>query len=264
MQVPDYTRVAREGAMLNAQVATFLHMAVLAGLNIMVVGPTGVGKTTLLSALGGLIPADRRILVIEDTRELRMRETEDGSPGNCVYFLTRERGLEGTEAITQAHLVRAALRQRPDALTVGEARGGEILDMLKALGTGHRNGLTSLHAETVEEVPTRIRMMLQEAELRMPLTPEAVATLIANAFHLVIALGIEDGQRYVREILEFTGRVEGSQPMRQVLFRWDPYQERLVRTGMRMEREALLERAGFSYQTIIEMDHLVGGGGGWR
>jgi pilus assembly protein CpaF len=251
--IPDYTALAQEGAMLNATGATFLHMAVVAGLNILVVGPTGVGKTTVLSALGGLIPADRRVVVIEDTPELRLRETEDGRPGNCVYFLTRLRGLEGTPPVTQADLVRAALRQRPDALTLGEARGGEILDLLKALATGHRNGLTSLHAESVEEVPLRIKQMFQEAELRVGITHEVVAQWIAHAFHLVISLGLADGERRVREILEFSGGVEGEQPSRQILFRTDPNTGQLQWTGMRMAREALLREHGLSFQTVIDL-----------
>jgi pilus assembly protein CpaF len=252
-EIPDYTRLAQAGAMLNGLAATFLHIAVVAGLNVLVVGPTGVGKTTMLSALGGLIPADRRVVVIEDTPELRMRRTEDGRPGNCIYLLTRLRGLEGTAAVTQADLVRAALRQRPDALTVGEARGGEILDLLKALATGHRNGLTSIHAEGVEEVPIRIKQMFQEADLRVGITNEVVAQWIAHAFHLVVSLALSEGRRYVREILEFSGTVEGEQPSRQVLFRWNPDRGALEWTGMRMARERLLEESGLSFQTIIEL-----------
>jgi len=252
-EIPDYSRLVQVGAMLNGLAATFLHMAVVAGLNVLVVGPTGVGKTTMLSALGGLIPADRRVVVIEDTPELRMRRTEDGRPGNCIYFLTRLRGLEGTAAITQADLVRAALRQRPDALTLGEARGGEILDLLKALATGHRNGLTSIHAEGVEEVPIRIKQMFQEAELRVGITNEVVAQWIAHAFHLVVSLGLFEGRRYVREILEFSGTVEGEQPSRQVLFRRNPDQGELEWTGMRMARERLLEASGLSFQTIVDL-----------
>ena len=252
--VPDYTLLAQEDAMLDAVTATFLHMAVVAGTNILVVGSTGVGKTTVLSALGELIPRDRRIVVIEDTPELRMRQTEDGSPGNCIYFLTRLRGLEGTPAVTQTDLVRASLRQRPDALTLGEARGGEILDLLKALATGHRNGLTSIHAEGVEGVPARVKQMFQEADVRVGISNEAVAQWMAQAFHLVIALGMfPDGRRYVSEILEFSGRVEGEQPARQVLFSYDHKQGRLRWTGMRPTRTQLFEEQGLDFQTVVNL-----------
>ncbi len=257
--VPDYTSLASDGAMLNALAATFLHMAVVAGLNILVVGATGVGKTTVLSALGELIPRGRRIVVIEDTPELRMRDAECDKPGNCIYFLTRLRGLEGTSAVTQTDLVRASLRQRPDALTLGEARGGEILDLLKALATGHRNGLTSLHAEGVEEVPTRIKQMFQEAEVRVGITNEVVAQWIAQAFHLVISLGISpDGRRYVKQILEFSGRVEGEQPARQILFRHDPEAGELTWTGMRLARTDLLEEQGLDFQTVVDLANREG------
>jgi pilus assembly protein CpaF len=258
--IPDYTALAQDGAMLNALAATFLHMAVVAGLNVIVVGPTGVGKTTVLSALGGLVPAERRILAIEDTPELRLRQTADGQPGNCIYFLTRMRGIEGTPPVTQADLVRAGLRQRPDALTLGEARGGEILDLLKALATGHRNGLTSLHAEGVEEVPVRIKQMFQEADLRVDITNETVAQWIAHAFHLVVSLGLSDGKRYVREILEFSGAVEGEQPARQILFRTNPNTGQLEWTGMRMAREHLLAGHGLSFQAVIELANRGRGG----
>ena len=252
--LPDYTLLAKEGAMLDAVTATFLHMAVVAGMNILVVGSTGVGKTTVLSTLGELIPHNRRIVVIEDTPELRMRHTEDGSPGNCVYFLTRLRGLEGTDAVTQTDLVRASLRQRPDALTLGEARGGEILDLLKALATGHRNGLTSIHAEGVEGVPSRVKQMFQEADVRVGISNEAVAQWMAQAFHLVIALGMfPDGRRYVSQILEFSGRVEGEQPARQVLFDYDRNQNRLCWTGMRPARTHLFEEQGLDFQTVVAL-----------
>lgn len=252
--LPDYSLLAQEEAMLDAVTATFLHMAVVAGMNILVVGSTGVGKTTVLSALGELIPQDRRIVVIEDTPELRMRHTTDGSPGNCVYFLTRLRGLEGTAAVTQTDLVRASLRQRPDALTLGEARGGEILDLLKALGTGHRNGLTSIHAEGVEGVPARVKQMFQEAEVRVGISNEAVAQWMAQAFHLVIALGmLADGRRYISEILEFSGRVEGEQPARQVLFQYDRSQGRLCWTGMRPTRTQLFDEHGLDFQTVVAL-----------
>ena len=148
--------------------------------------------------------------------------------------------------------MRAALRQRIDGLTVGEARGGEILDMLKALGTGHRNGLTSIHAEGVEEVPIRIKQMFQEAELRLGITNEVVAQWIAHAFHLVVSLAVTDGKRHVREILEFSGTVEGEQPSRHVVFRWNPESEELEWTGMRLVRERLLTRFGFSFQTVVD------------
>jgi len=265
LHVPDYTRVAIPGAMLTAQAARFLHYAVLAGMNVVVVGATGVGKTAFLGVLGRLIPEWLRILVIEDTRELNMRPGDDGLPHNCVYFTTRLGGLEGTPPVTQADLVRAALRQRPDALTLGEARGGEVLDLLKALCTGHRNGLTSVHAESVSELVPRLKMMFQEADVRTEIRDDTVAEWIARAFHVGVALEMatvttHDGRqgkvRRVSEIVEFSGSVEGGQPSRQTLFRYDGREGRLVRRSVYLTpaREQMLAAVGFSYQDVIAMD----------
>ena len=277
-EIPDYSRIFREGAMLTPQAATFLHMAVLAGANIVVVGGTGVGKTSFLGALGRLIPPWLRILAIEDTRELNLRPADDGKPHNCVYFITRPESLEGTPAVDQAMLVRAALRQRPNALTLGEARGGEILDLLKALRTGHRNGLTSIHADGINELVSRVKLMLQEAVLRTEVSDTTVAEWIAGAFNLAIFLemasvvtpeGIAQVRR-VTEVVEFTGGVEGGQPLRQTLFRYDPRKGYLARENAfpsdRLQR--LLTAGGFNYQQIQRMDPQPNleerGGTRWR
>jgi pilus assembly protein CpaF len=251
--LPDYFAQDHGTGMFSALSATFLHMAVYAGLNILVVGPTGVGKTTVLGALGRMIPSDRRIIVIEDTRELRMRGLKNAD--NCVYLLTRPATLEGLPAITQRDLVITALRQRPDALTIGEARGAEVFDMLKALWTGHRNGLTSVHADSIADVSSRIRMMLQEASFQTEVTEQTVAMWIARAFQLGMTLRrSQSGRRYVEEIVEFTGGIEGALPVTTPLFRYDPSRRRLICTGQRLVRqnEAQLREAGFGYDLIVQ------------
>jgi pilus assembly protein CpaF len=251
--LPDYFQHDRGGGMFSALGATFLNMSVLAGFNILVVGPTGVGKTTVLGALGRMIPIDRRIVVIEDTRELRMRGLRNGD--NCVYLLTRPATIEGLPAITQKDLVIAALRQRPDALTVGEARGAEVFDMLKALWTGHKNGLTSVHADTIADVSSRIRMMLQETSFSTEVSEGTVAMWIARAFQLGVTLRRTDsGRRYVEEIVEFTGGVEGNVPVTTPLFRYDQARRRMICTGQRLDRrhEGMLREAGFSYDLIVQ------------
>lgn len=266
-QVPDYRPLQQAGTMsiLTAQAARFLHCCVLAGMNIIVVGGTGVGKTSMLSLLGTLIPDWLRIVVIEDTRELNMRPAGDGLPRNCVYFTTRAASMEGTPAVTQADLVRAALRQRPDALTLGEARGGEVLDLLKALCTGHRNGLTSVHADSVAELVSRMRLMFQEAQLQTEVREATVAEWIAQAFHIAIGLQMAqvmtpDGKmgkvRRVHEIVEFSGVVEGAQPARQTLFRYDERRGRLVRQGVMLTKrgQEMFAAVGFDYRDIMAMD----------
>jgi pilus assembly protein CpaF len=250
-QLPDYFAGDTGQGMISPLAATFLHMSVVAGFNLLVVGSTGVGKTTVLGALGRLIPPERRILVIEDTPELKLRASGE----NCVSFTTRPETVEGLPAIGPDALVRAALRQRPDALTVGEARGAEVFDMLKALWTGHRNGLTSLHADSLEDIPSRIRMMLQEAKFQTEITEATVALWIAKAFHLGIMLRMtETGRRYIEEIAEFTGGVEGAVPVRTTLFRYDAQTRRLRCTGHRLHagHEALLRQSGYSYDLIVD------------
>ena len=256
-RLPNYFSHDQGQGLFSALVASFLHMAVVAGLNILVVGATGVGKTTVLGALGRLIPPERRVIVIEDTRELRLRASlTEGSPAqNCVYFTTRAESVEGLAPIQQDALVRAALRQRPDALTVGEARGAEVFDLLKSMWTGHRNGLTSIHADSLEDVPNRIRMMLQEARFQTEVSDTAVALWIAKAFDLGIMLRMtETGRRYVEEIAEFTGGVEGAIPVRTSLFNYAPATRRLLCSGHHLHavHEAMLRSEGFSYGAVLE------------
>ena len=253
--IPNYAELGSGSGMFTAVSATFLHMTVAAGLNILVVGPTGVGKTTVLGALGRMIPEDRRIILIEDTPELNFRGgKEDGRVENAVYLRTRADSVEGLRPITQRDLVLAALRQRPDALSVGEARGAEVFDMLKALWTGHRNGLTSIHADSVEDVSSRIRMMLQEAHFETEVSEATVALWIGKAFHIGITLRRADtGRRYVEAITEFTGGVEGTTPVRIPLFAYDEARQRLVCTGHRLdhEHEVMLNAVGFKYDDIV-------------
>lgn len=256
IRIPNYFARDNGQGMFSALAATFLHMAAVAGFNMLVVGATGVGKTTVLGALGRMIPQDRRILTIEDTPELNIRGgREDGRVENSVSFRTRPATVEGLPAITQRDLVIAALRQRPDALAVGEARGAEVFDMLKAQWTGHRNGLTSIHADSLEDVPNRIRMMLQEAHFETEVTEATVALWIAKAFHLGLMLRRTDtGRRYVEEITEYTGGVEGSIPVRTPLFVYSPERRRLMCTGHRLDpfHEAMMTQAGYTYDSIIE------------
>ncbi len=253
----DYRDLGWEGA-LSPQAATFLEMASLADLNILVVGATGSGKTTLMQTLGRLKPPDRRMVVIEDTRELRIRDASDGRPHNCVYLTTRSATVEGVaQEVLQAHLVKNALRMRPDGLTLGEARGAEVLDLLMALNTGHKGALTTLHANSLREVPGRFSQMLQLADLKMPLSDQAVAGWIAGGFHLGVFVELDHAsrQRRITEIVEITGVVEGNRPSMQALFTLE--RGRLRRTMLPMQRAQLLERIGHSYAEIMGMDALA-------
>ena len=202
----DYTKFDT-GGMLTAKAATYLHAAVLTGLNIVVVGPTGCGKTTLLTALGKLIPDGERILIIEDTPEINLHPNAD-RPHNCVYLRTRAASIDGKlEAVDQADLVKLALRQRPDALTLGEARGKEVFDLLNALNTGHKNGLTSIHAESSREVFGRVYMMLSQSEQGRHLDRYRAANLAANTMNILVTLQMFGSRRSVQSIVEYSGKL---------------------------------------------------------
>lgn len=193
-------------SMLSRGAAAYLYGSVLAGLNIVAVGPTGSGKTTLLMALGRKIPKGQRILIIEDTPEIDLYPG-DTTPNNVLYLRTRPSTVEGLEAIEQEDLVKLALRQRPDALTLGEARGPEVFDLLNALNTGHKNGLTSLHAYGAEELFGRMYLMLAQSERGRHLDAYRAASLVASTLHVVVSLEMVGRSRYVRTIAELTGKV---------------------------------------------------------
>ncbi len=248
-KLPNYFKHAGPEGILTPLAAAFLHMCMVAGCNVLVVGATGIGKTTFLNVLGKGIPPDRRILVIEDTPELDIRPQVDGRARNCVYFTTRPESVEGIKPISQDALVRAALRQRPDALAIGEVRGAEIKDLLKALWTGHKNGLTSIHADSIPEVPERMRMMLQEASFTTEISDETVSLWIAKSFHLAIMYreGVEV-MREVEEIVEFTGVVEGRTPAMNKVFENKGRGLELV--GGKFYREKMLDRVGYSFDMI--------------
>jgi pilus assembly protein CpaF len=248
--LPDYRAQAVPGALLSAAAATYLHAAVIAGLNILVIGRTGVGKTSLLSALGRLIPHERRVLVLEDTRELKLRP--DGArPLNCIYLITRQKLLEGGVDVDMRQLIISALRQRPDHLILGEARGPEIYDLLNAMQTGHGGNLTSIHANSLADLAQRVDAMLFQAGVDMD--SERTARLIGTSFHVGITL-LQDfnGRRFVAEIGEFSGRIEHGLPVMHPLFGGGP--EHGFGTPLLADRsvhENSLRRAGVSFRQVL-------------
>jgi pilus assembly protein CpaF len=198
---------------LSQAMLDFLAVCVRARRNIVVSGGTGSGKTTLLNLLSNLIPPGERVVTIEDAAELRLahahRVSLEGRPANA----------EGRGQVTIRDLVRNALRMRPDRIVVGECRGGEAIDMLQAMNTGHDGSLTTVHANSPRDVVSRLETMVLMADVEMPVL--AIREQIAAAIDVVVHQArTADGRRRVVEIVEFTG-LEGQRVLMQPLFRFD-------------------------------------------
>ena len=165
---------------ISREAAAFLQKAVEQGLNIFISGGTGSGKTTILNAMSGYIPQEERIITIEDSAELQLRDVE-----NLVRMETRNSNVEGENAITIRDLIKASLRMRPDRVIVGEVRDSAAIDMLTAMNTGHDGSLSTGHANSAYDMITRLEsMVLMGIELPM----EAVRRQIASAVDIIIHL----------------------------------------------------------------------------
>lgn len=187
---------------LTEELAEYLGFLVRSGYNIFISGGTGSGKTTFLNALSGYIPAEERLITIEDAAELQITGI-----ANLVRLETRNKGSEGTEEISIRDLIRAALRMRPDRIIVGECRGAETLDMLQAMNTGHDGSLSTGHANSGQDMLNRLETMVL---LGMELPVRAIRGQIAAGIDILIHLGrLRDRSRKVLEILELDGVSEG-------------------------------------------------------
>jgi pilus assembly protein CpaF len=193
----DMAALVRRGALSEAM-ARFLAAAVRARLNIMVSGGTGAGKTTLLNAIAGLIPPTERIVTIEDAAELALHHD------HVVTLEARPRNLEGQGEVTIRDLVRNALRMRPYRIIVGECRGGEALDMLQAMNSGHEGSLTTAHANSARDLLSRLEVMALMAAMDLPVA--AIRAQVAGALDLLVhqARGV-DGVRRIDSIVEIVG-----------------------------------------------------------
>jgi pilus assembly protein CpaF len=190
----------------------FLRVCVASRRNLIVSGGTGSGKTTLLNVLSNLIPPGERLITIEDAAELRLAYP------HLVTLEARPANLEGRGAITIRDLVRNALRMRPDRIIVGECRGGEALDMLQAMNTGHEGSLTTVHANTARDALSRLEMMVLMAGIDLPIV--VVREQIASAIDLVVhQTRGADGVRRIQSILEVTGN-EAGRLQTQEIFRY--------------------------------------------
>ena len=186
---------------LTPALAEFVRAAVQARLNVLVSGGTGAGKTTLLNVLSNAIPTTERIVTIEDSAELQLQQE------HVVRLETRPPNMEGAGAVTQRDLVRNALRMRPDRIVVGEVRGGEVLDMLQAMNTGHDGSLSTVHANSARDALSRLETMVLMSGLTLPL--RAMRDYIASALDMVIHVGrLSDGSRKVLRVVEISGMEE--------------------------------------------------------
>jgi pilus assembly protein CpaF len=175
-----------------------LRAAVQARLNIVISGGTGAGKTTLLNALSSFISEKERIVTIEDSAELQLRQD------HVVRLETRPPNVEGKGAIRQRELVINALRMRPDRIVLGEVRGEEAMDMLQAMNTGHDGSLTTIHANTPRDGLARLETMCMMGDIRLP--DKAIRMQIASAIHLIVQVArMSDGSRRITHITELTG-----------------------------------------------------------
>jgi pilus assembly protein CpaF len=195
---------------LTAEVVQLMQGIVRARLNVLISGGTGAGKTTLLNVVSSFIPERERIVTIEDSAELLLRQD------HVVRLETRPANIEGRGQITQRELVINSLRMRPDRIIVGEVRGGECLDMLQAMNTGHDGSLTTIHANSPRDALTRAETMVAMTGLDIP--QRAVRNQIASAIDVVIQLErLSDGKRRLTSLQEITG-MEGDVVTMQEIF----------------------------------------------
>ena len=228
---------------INEAMVKFLEMAVKQHKNIIISGGTGSGKTTLLNMMSNFIPPTERIITIEDAAELQLEQP------HLVSLEARPSNLEGKGAVPIRDLVKNCLRMRPDRIVVGECRGGEALDMLQAMNTGHDGSLTTAHANTPRDLIARLEVMVMMSGMDLPV--QAIREQVASAVDIVVQqTRFGDGSRKVVNISEVTG-VEGSKVQMQDIFRYqqDGFDENgkikgnFVATGRVPEfYEELLER----------------------
>src|SRR4051794_16744411 len=192
---------------------TLLKAIVKARLNILISGGTGAGKTTLLNVLSSFIPPNDRIVTIEDSAELQLRQP------HVVRLETRPANIEGSGEVAQRMLLINALRMRPDRIIVGECRGGEAVDMLQAMNTGHDGSLTTVHANTPRDALSRLETMIAMASLDLP--EKAMRQQIASAINIVVQVSrLSDGARKVMQMSEIVG-MEGDVITMQDIFTFE-------------------------------------------
>lgn len=198
VQLEDMVRMQS----MTREMAEFLVSAVRGRLNVLLSGGTGAGKTTMLNQLGRFIPANERVITIEETAELQLQQAD------VVGLETRLPNVEGRGGITQRELLRNSLRMRPDRIIVGEARGSEVLEMLQAMNTGHDGSMSTVHANDTRDALDRLELMIALAGA--DLQPTVARRYIASAVHILLhVVRLSTGERKVTRISELAGTRDG-------------------------------------------------------
>jgi pilus assembly protein CpaF len=230
------------GETISEEGGRLLALLVACGYNLFISGGTSSGKTTFLNALADYIPEEERIIVIEDSSELKLAGIK-----NIVHLECRNRNTLGKGEVNMAQLIKSSLRMRPDRIIVGEVRGGEVLDMLQAMNTGHAGSMSTGHGNSVEGMLHRLETMYMMA---MPLHVDAIRAQIAEAIDVMIHLEKSaDGRRRVVEIVEVIGYSQGTfrlNPLMTMSADW----QRLEPTGntIKSTRKLILKGDGYAGQ----------------
>lgn len=248
---------------ITRHMAEFVRACVIGRLNIIISGGTGSGKTTLLNVLSAYIPEDERIVTIEDAAELKLQQD------HVVRLETKPANSEGRNAVTIRELVKNSLRMRPDRIIIGECRGGEALDMLQAMNTGHDGSLTTLHANTPRDALSRLETMCMMSGMDLPI--KVLRQQIASAIDLIVQqTRLKDGSRRVTAITEVAG-MEGDTVVLTDIFKFEQtgisqdgkVLGDLKPTGIRPLFSPRLEAAGFKLGPEVfgaNMAEIMGGG----
>jgi pilus assembly protein CpaF len=239
---------------LTQEMAEFIEACIKVRLNIVVSGGTGSGKTTTLNILSSFIPEDERIITCEDAAELQLRQP------HVVRLETRPANIEGKGEVKMRDLIKNTLRMRPERVIVGECRGGEALDMLQAMNTGHDGSLTTGHANTPRDMLARLETMVLMAGMDLPV--RAIREQISSAVHLIVQQSrLKDGSRKITYLTEIQG-MEGDKVVTQDIFRFEQtgvdekgkIQGRLKPTGIRPKFATKFQEFGIKLPPNIFTD----------
>ena len=226
---------------ITEEAADYLKILVKAGYNCFICGGTSSGKTTMLNVLAQFVPPGERVVVIEDSAELQIKQIE-----NIVRLECRNANVQGKGEVDMAQLVKASLRMRPDRILIGEVRGKEVMDMIQALNTGHSGSLSTGHANSIEGMLKRLEAMFLQA-VEVPV--DAIRNQITEAIDIMIHVSrMQDGSRKVMEIAELAGIEDGviaTNPLFRYVTEEDGVSGRLTATGRSLQHQEKLMISGY-------------------